>query len=199
MTKLLTSTWMTALLSAVIYLGATVAFWKTPNPPPPSAADQAATAAEAPTGASWEFTNPEADQLIAELKDEKAALDKKAQQLNDLNVRLDAERTELNLVTQSVHQMQTDFDASVVRVQDSEMGNLKKLAKVYADMAPDSAANIFSKMDDVSVVKIMMFMKDEQTAGIFESIAKKGDADAKRAAGLSERLRVAAVHNPTAK
>ena len=33
MTRILTSPWVTALLSAVIYLGATVAFWKNPERP----------------------------------------------------------------------------------------------------------------------------------------------------------------------
>lgn len=193
MTKILTSTWMTLVISALVYLGATILFWKTPVIAPAAEAAPAITA----TGPSWEFKNPEADQLIAELKVEKQSLQKKEQQLNELAQRLQAERAEINQVTQSVHQLQTEFDQNVTRVREEETTNLKKLAKVYSAMAASSAANILSELDDSSVVKIMVFMKDAETAAIFEAMAKKGQTDAKRAANLSERLRLATVRTPT--
>src|ERR1700720_1362746 len=109
MTKILTSTWMTLPVSIVVYLAATVLFWKTPVPSVSvGPADQSVPAA--PSANSWEFTNPESEQLVAELKAEKKSLAKREQDLNDLAARLDTERSELSLVTQSVHQMQTDFD-----------------------------------------------------------------------------------------
>ena len=73
MIKILTSTWMTALIGAVIYLLATVAFWKTPLPPPKHAALGGSAGFIGQTGPSWNFQNPEADQLILELKAEKSA------------------------------------------------------------------------------------------------------------------------------
>jgi len=198
MIKLLTSPWMTALVSVAAYLGATVAFWKTPTPPPPSTLT-AGAAREKQSGPSWNFTSPEADQLIAELKTEKKALGKKEQELNDLMARLDAERSELNLVTQSVRQLQMDFDQNVLRISEEETANLKKLAKVYAAMEPANAAKVFEEMDDTSIIKIMVFMKDMETAAIWEAMAKKGQPEAKRAALLSDRLRLASFRNNTAK
>lgn len=198
MMKLLTSPLITAVLGVVMYLGATMAFWKMPPLPPPKPAAPAGPVAKL-TGPSWEFVNPEADQLVAELKAEKDALKKKEQDLNDLAARLESERSELNLVTQSVHQLQIDFDQNVVRISEEETTNLKKLAKVYADMDPGNAAKIFEEMDDVAVIKIMVFMKDNETAAIWEAMAKEGQAEAKRAALLSDRLRLAAFRNNTAK
>jgi flagellar motility protein MotE (MotC chaperone) len=199
MIKLLVSPWATALVSVLVYAGATVAFWKTPAPPPPAPAASGA-AVEKLNGPSWDFINPEADQLIAELKAEKKSLAKKEQDLNDLTARLESERSELNLVTQSVRQLQVDFDQNVLRISEEETANLKKLAKVYADMEPASAANILEEMDDTSIIKIMVFMKDVETAAIWEAIAKKGQPQAKRAALLSDRLRLAAFrNNPAAK
>ena len=196
MIKLLTSNWTAALFGAVVYLLSTVAFWKPPVLPQGGVSrEQSDSAAAHNIGASWEFTNPEADQLIAELKVEKKSLEKKEQQLNDLSVRLTAERTEINQATQSVHQLQTDFDENVVRVREEETANLKKLAKVYSAMAPDSAANIFTEMEDPSVIKIMVFMKDSDTAAILESMAKQGVPEAKRVAALSESLRLTSFRN----
>jgi flagellar motility protein MotE (MotC chaperone) len=195
MIKLLTSNWMAALFGAVVYLLSTVAFWKAPTRPPNAGSAEQAASAARHTGASWEFTNPEADQLIAELKVEKKSLEKKEQQLNDLALRLAAEHAELNQATQSVHQLQVDFDKNVVRVQEEETANLKKLAKVYSDMTPESAANIFTEMDDPSIIKIMVFMKEGETAAILESLSKRGAPDAKRVASLSESLRLASFRN----
>jgi flagellar motility protein MotE (MotC chaperone) len=197
MTKILTSSWMTLPVSAIVYLAATFAFWKTPVAPVDNDAANPASGAQA--ASFWEFKNPEADQLIGELKTEKKSLDKREQDLNDLAVRLDAERSEISLVTQKVQQMQAEFDKNVLRVQDEETANLKKLAKVYSAMTPDSAANILADLDDTSVAKILVFMKEADTAAVLDAFAKKGAPEAKRAAGLSERLRLAAFRNNAAK
>jgi len=199
MIKLLVSPWATALISAVMYFGATVVFWKTPTlPPRPNLADSAA-AREKRNGPSWDFINPEADQLIAELQVEKKSLGKKEQELNDLTARLQAERSELSMVTQSVRQLQSDFDQNVLRISEEETANLKKLAKVYAAMEPASAATILESMDDASAIKILVFMKDSEVAAIWEALAKKGPQQAKRTAILSDRLRLVAYRNNTAK
>lgn len=199
MIKLLASPWTTALVSVVVYLAATVAFWKTPALPLPSSPAESAAAREKRMGPSWDFTNPEADQLIAELKTEKKSLGKKEQELKDLEVTLQNQRAELNLVTQSVRQLQLDFDQNVLRISGEETANLKKLAKVYADMEPANAAKILEEMDDSSIIKIMVFMKDVETAAIWEALAKKGQPEAKRAALLSDRLRLASFRNNTSK
>ncbi len=191
MKKLLSPTWLTLPVSAVIYLAATVLFWKTPV----LAASAATASRAAGHGASWEFRNPESDQLVSELREEKNSLDKRTQQLNELATRLDTEQSEINAARLSVQQLQSNFDQSVLRVQTEETANLKRLAKVYSAMTPEGAANIFAGLDDTTVAKIMVFMKDTDAAGILEVLSKKGDAEAKRAASLSERLRVASYRS----
>jgi flagellar motility protein MotE (MotC chaperone) len=198
MIKLLTSNWTAALLGSVVYVLSTVAFWKTPVIPQGHGGAEQPGAAANRLVPSWDFVNPEADQLMAELRVEKKSLEKKEQQLNDLAMRLESERTELNQATQSVHQLQLDFDKNVVRIQDEETANLKKLAKVYADMTPESAASVFSQMDDPAVIKIMVFMKDTETAAVLEAMAKTGTPEAKRVAALSESLRLTAFRNTPA-
>jgi|SRR5271163_2655718 len=199
MIKLLASPWTAALVGVVMYLGTTVALWKTPTPPPrPTLADSAVDRAKH-IGPSWDFINPEADQLIDELKAERKSLGKKEQELNDLTARLQAERSELSTVTQSVRQLQSDFDQNVLRIREEETTNLKKLAKVYADMEPANAATILEGMDDSGVIKIMVFMKDTDVAAIWEALAKKGPQQAKRTAALSDRLRLAEFRQTPAK
>ena len=149
-------------------------------------------------GPSWDFNNPEADQLIGELKIEKKAVDERQQQLDDLATRLNTERAELGQVIQSVRQLQSEFDKAVLRVKDEETGNLKKLAKVYAAMSPDVAASILEQLDNQAIVKIMIFLKDGESAAILESMAKKGDEAARRTAQISEQIRLSS-HSTTTK
>lgn len=136
--------------------------------------------------------------MVAELKEEKKKLDDREQQLNELALRLDTERGEISNAAVSVQQLQSEFDKNVLRIKDEETANLKKLAKVYSDMTPDGAAVILADLDDTDVAKIMVFMKEADAAAVLESLSKKGDAEAKRAAALSERLRVAAFRSNAA-
>jgi flagellar motility protein MotE (MotC chaperone) len=194
MTKLLTSTWMTIPVGVAVYALSTILFWKTPVAPP-RAAPAVSAAVKNELG---QYQNPEADQLVGELKAEKQKLDDREQKLNELAARLDAERGEISNATESVQQLQADFDKNVLRIKDEEIANLKKLAKVYSAMTPEGAALILTDLDDTQVAKIMVFMKEADAAAILESISKKGEAQAKRAADLSERLRVAAFRTPPA-
>ncbi|MGA2555220.1 MAG: hypothetical protein ABSG04_02995 [Verrucomicrobiota bacterium] len=195
MIKLLTSPWMSMPLGALLYLASTLFFWKTPAPPIPDHSRSRSTF----SGPSWEFTNPEADQLITELKAEKGALALRKQQLDELAAHLDAERADYDSATLSNRQLQNELDQTVVRVQDEDIPNLKKLAKVYAGMTPDSAATVMSHLDDMVLVKIMFFMKENETAAILEILAKKSPADAKRAASISEHVRLAIARKTPSK
>jgi flagellar motility protein MotE (MotC chaperone) len=139
---------------------------------------------------SWEFQNPEVDELIADLQHQKNVLDDREHQLNDLAARLKVERDEITVVRQNVTEMQANFDRDVVSVGEEETANLKRLAKIYAAMSPEGAAGIFHEMKDDEVVKVFVFMKDGETAPILEVMAHLGPTDAKRVAQISERLKV---------
>lgn len=83
MTKLLTPTWMTLPVCVVVYAASTFLFWKAPKVAPrPVAA--AAVPAAAHNNDLTHYQNPEADQLVGELKEEKKRLDDREQQLNEL-------------------------------------------------------------------------------------------------------------------
>lgn len=195
MIKILQSNWMCALVGAIAYLGMTLALWRTPKIQLPAAVG-AAVKSEA-ARPSWEFQNPEVDELIADLQHQKNVLDEREHQLNDLAGRLKMEREEITVVSQNVKQMQAEFDRNVVRVGEEETANLKRLAKIYAAMSPEGAASIFHEMKDDDVVKVFAFMKDGETAPILEVMAHLGSADAKRAAEISERLKVTMYRTPT--
>jgi flagellar motility protein MotE (MotC chaperone) len=193
MLKKLNSPWVGSILGLVAFMGVTAATWNSATRKIQSAHEAAVTNNIAKTETPWSFDTAEIDSLVNELKEGREALAKREKELNELADRLRSERNELTTLTQTVFRMQKEFDQSVSRVSEEETANLKKLAKTYSVMEADGAAAIFKQMDDASVVKIMVFMKEQETSPIISALAKGGEAEAKRAAELTERLRVAVV------
>lgn len=187
MIRLLQSGWMCALLGTVIFWATTVPLLLGIKPPPRVHA--AANETTSTSGPSWEFNNPEMDRLTEELLRERETLNLRKKELDELALRLAAERAEINQVTQTVHQLQIDFGKGFLKVQQEESANLKKLARLFTTMNPDITVSLFEKMSDDDVVKYLVQMKDTDTVAIFEAMAKKGEAHTRRVGALTERLK----------
>ncbi|MBM3846907.1 MAG: hypothetical protein FJ405_11570 [Verrucomicrobia bacterium] len=202
--KLLQSGWMICLLGALIYLGCTLLFLNPKAIVPVQAASpkKAHATEEEPailTGPSWEFHNPEVDQIISELRAEKSALAQKDKELKELAAQLAAEQREIIAATQTVHKLQQEFDRNVTRVRQEETANLKRLAKLYATMSPDGASAVMKHLEDEQLMKILLHMKEVEVAPILELMTKASPEEAKRVAAISERLRLALYRDPGAK
>jgi flagellar motility protein MotE (MotC chaperone) len=187
--KILQSSWFVALLGCLLYLG-TTAFLLKPEQFKGAIVAKAAEIKKTPDDSpSWRYRNPEFDQWVQELNREKDALAVKAQQLQELQTRLEAERQELSVVTQAVSQMQSEFDRNVLRFKSQEADNLKKQVKLIAAMSPDGAAAMLREMPNDEIVKLLFIMKSDQASLILDSFSKMGRAEAKRAADITERIR----------
>lgn len=187
--KLLQSSWVTALIGGLLYLGVTVALIHPSQFEGAHAAQAPAVEKSPDDDPSWRFRNPEIDQWIAELKREKEALDLREQQLQELALRLDAERKELTAITQTVYQIQSEFDKNIIRIKDQEMENLKRQAKVFANMEPDTVAALVNEMPEDESVRILFVMKNDDVIGILERLGKLGPTGSRRAASITEKLR----------
>ena len=141
-------------------------------------------------GPSWTFHNPEMSQMVTELRDEREALRVRAAQLDELEARLRAESKEIYAITQAVYQLRAELDTVVTRVSAEETVNLKKLAKVYSTMSPEGAGRILKEMDDEQVVKVLATMRESESAPILENFGQGGKEEARRAAMISNRLRL---------
>jgi flagellar motility protein MotE (MotC chaperone) len=204
MIRFLQSGWTTAIVGSLMYMGVTCMSWfdndvfaqlkRSVQFANVRAAEQKAFN----DGPSWRFSNPEFDQWIAEMKKEKDSMDLREQQLNELELRLEAERLELTGVTQTVHQLQADFDKNVIRIKEQEVDNLRRQARVLSGMSPESAANLISEMQEVEAVKILFSMKPDDAGAVLEALSKISKTEEKRAAILTERLRRALPPDPKA-
>ena len=185
MIRILQSSWLTALLGCLLYLGTTLALVR---PDKFAAAHLVASDRSATDDPSWKFKNPEFDQWIAQMKDEKEALALREQQLNEWQTRLDAEQQEIATVTQTVTRLQSDFDKNVIRFRTQETDNVKRQAKLLAAMSPAGASAMFNEMPDDDVVRILFTMKTDEASVILDTMSKLGKPEARRAAALTGRL-----------
>ena len=196
-----------SLIGGLLYLAVTAALilkgYKPPAPPPAkvakavekdgvSGAPLAGKTADEINGTtqSWNYYNQDIEFLITYLKDTSNSFRIRQKDLDELGQRLAAERAELASVTQLVARLRDDIDKQVIRIQDDEIINVKRLAKTYAGMDPSSAAKVFAELDEKLVVKVMSQMKDDQNAAILDALAKTNAQGAKLAAALSDKLRL---------
>lgn len=151
-----------------------------PPEPAPLAADD---------NPSWHFKNPEFEQWVTQVKDERAALATREEQLKDWETRLQAESREISSVTQTVTKMQNEFDRRVLQFKEQEMANAKKQIKVVSGMTPEGAAAMLNEISDDEVTKLLFAMKPDISGAILDAMSKLGAAPAKRAALVTQRLK----------
>jgi flagellar motility protein MotE (MotC chaperone) len=198
MTRWLTSGWVVVLLGCLTYL-ATTALLIRPTQFEGVRAALAAAKLTPDNDPSWKFKNPEFEQWVAELKMEKSDLDTRAQQLQELQTRLASQQQEFMVATQSIYQLQAEFDRNVIRIKTQEVQNLNKQAKIVAGMSPEGAASLIAQMADDDVVRLLATMKADEASLILDSMSKLGIDQAKRAATLTERLQMVLPPDVTAK
>lgn len=189
--KALLSNWIVlGFIGMFTYLGTTFALMRglEIQPSEPEEPDPAQVVNT--TGPSWEFNNPELEQLVANLKQEREQLSDREKQLEELAARLQAEKAEITRATNAVMQLQRDFDQNVTRLKDEEQANLKKLAKLYTTMSPEGAALVMKELPDDTLVKLFAIMKEAEIAPLLELLSKPAAADAKRVAVLTDRYRM---------
>jgi flagellar motility protein MotE (MotC chaperone) len=138
---------------------------------------------------SWKFHNPDIDQWVSQIKDEREAMAVREQQLKDWEARLAAESREIAAVTQAVTRAQVEFDKRVLIFTDQQKDNAKKQLKVIADMSPEGAAAMLNEMPDDEVARLLYTLKADVSGAILDAMSRPGGTPAKRAATLTERIK----------
>jgi len=148
----------------------------------------------------WDFWTIEIDNVSNELKEERARLRKQAELHEQRTARLEAEERELAKVRAEIEALRREISAKVVEISTDEAKNIRTLAQTYANLTPRAVVAIFQELDDGTAVKILSLMKAEIVGPIFEEMSRTAAADgtplARRAATLSEKLRLVKAANP---
>lgn len=185
MMRILQSGWFAALVGCVLYLATTVFVL---SPSKFAGAQFAQPDYSADDDPSWRFRNPEFNQWVSQIQNEKENLDSREQQLDEWQSRLNLELQEMSVVTQTVNELQSNFDQNVIRFKAQESTNVKYQAKLVSGMSPEGAVSMIEQMSDEDVVRILFIMKPDEASLILDTLSKAGPDQARRAALLTERL-----------
>lgn len=197
MMRILQAPWFAAVLGSVAYLATMAALIKLPavdlqNRPGTHAVPSAGN------DPSWKFRNPEFDQWVGELKAERENLAAREQQLKELQTRLESQRAELNTATQTIAQLQADFDRNVVRFNNQEDENLRREIKLLSAMPLETAVKMMGSMTDDEAIRLLVKMKSELASQMLDTLSKSGKEESKRASTLMDMMR-RSVPDQTAK
>jgi flagellar motility protein MotE (MotC chaperone) len=191
--KLLKSGWVLAILAALLSIGTTgglIYLQRETIFTPPSEAG-----AKDGKPYFWSFRAEDVDAFVAELKQERTKLVERQAELDKVAAHVEAEKAELEKTREDVGAMRDALSVEIPEIQESERKNLKTLAQTYSSMSPDAAVAILEQMDDTMCVKILSLMKPDKVGGILEGMS--AGASAKRAALISEKLRLVKLPAPT--
>lgn len=117
--------------------------------------------------------------LLSQLQTARDQQDMREQQLNALENQLKNEREALDTLKQSIEILQSELERRLVKIQASEIKNLKMLAESYTNMTPESVAKIFTESEESSVIKIMHFLAPETLGAILQVMTKEISKDEK--------------------
>jgi flagellar motility protein MotE (MotC chaperone) len=143
--------------------------------------------------APWDFWTIEIESLASELKDAKAGLKKREDEIIAREARFTSDRLEISRQRQQLEALRTEISDTMVSIKADEMKNMKSLVATYSSLSPKAALTIFRQMDDTMVVKLFALMPNDVRAPLFEEMSKQGIADptiARRAALITEKLRL---------
>jgi flagellar motility protein MotE (MotC chaperone) len=149
--------------------------------------------------APWDFWTIEIENLSNELKDLRATVRKREEELSAREQRLAAEREELNKQRAEIEALRGEINGRMIEIQADELKNLKSLTALYSNLTPKATLTIFNEMDDLTVVKLLALMKTDTVGPLFEEMSRQAAADpaaAKRAAVLTEKLRLYKAAKP---
>ncbi len=166
--------------------------------PPPKHSPAQATELRAK---GWDFWTIEIENLSHELKEEKERLKLQAEKLDQRAARITSEEKEFSKLRAELETMRQQIADRMVEIKADEVKNIKTLAQTYTTLTPKGAAAILREMDETTAVKILAVMKPDVVGPIFEEMSRDTAADsplAKRAASLSERLRLMKATKPGA-
>jgi flagellar motility protein MotE (MotC chaperone) len=200
----LTSPLVIVLLGLIVGVGTSLAFFWQASVPLIAAskalkAKQAKAHKSVKPEAPWDFWTIEIEELANELRDMKAVMRKKEEEVLAREQRFAAEKAELNKQRQQIEALRDEIARKIIEVQGDEAKSLKSLANTYSAMTPKALIPILREMDDTTVVKIFSLMKTEVVSAIFEEFGRQAATDtvlARRVAVISDKFRLLKTKAP---
>lgn len=139
----------------------------------------------------WNYDTMIIDELRVQYSEESESLEKERRLLEALRQQVDADVQELLELRAEIDQLRESVTKEFVAIADSELDNLKRLAKVYEEMKPVPVVMLFKEMEMELVVKLMSQISPEAASKILAEMSNpaQGPETLGTAVAITEELR----------
>jgi len=168
--KILTNIWVLGTLVLIaVAVPAVYEFASYEVPPPPETMYDKEVDGRA-VAALWNTQTGHVEKLTSELERRSRDLDARSAELDQMEERLKNEREELRRLQDDVIAQQQALDDMILRIENSEVKNLRSQATVYSNMDAENTVRVFETMNEIDVAKILYFMGPDVQSEIFASM-----------------------------
>ena len=140
---------------------------------PPKAASGAAAASDAaasPTTLDAQSLNPSEIEVLQQLSQRRAELDKRAADLDQREVLLQATEKRIDDKIAKLQELENSIASDVQKQGAEDDARIQSLVKIYEAMKPKDAAQIFEQLDMPILLRVLQGMKERKTAPILEAM-----------------------------
>jgi flagellar motility protein MotE (MotC chaperone) len=144
----------------------------TPKPAAAGATAKPAAPAAAAADKAFDLTSmsPEEVQLLQKLSDRRTELDKRAAELSQREVLLQAAEKRIDDKIAKLTALEKDIGGIVDKHSEEDEARIKSLVKIYETMKPVDAARIFSQLDMPVLLGVLEHMKERNAAPILAAM-----------------------------
>jgi flagellar motility protein MotE (MotC chaperone) len=114
--------------------------------------------------------SPSEVELLQQLSDRRAALDKRAAELSQREVLLQAAEKRVDEKIAKLEALKQQIGGIEDKQNQEDEARLKSLVKIYETMKPDDAARIFSQLDMPVLLGVLEHMKERNAAPILAAM-----------------------------
>jgi flagellar motility protein MotE (MotC chaperone) len=104
--------------------------------------------------------------VLQQLADRRAELDKRAAELNERDVLMQAAEKRINEKIAKLEELKTAIDAGVKTKDDKEDARVQSLAHMYEQMKPQEAARIIDQLDIPIILTLFDHMREQKASPI---------------------------------
>ena len=127
------------------------------------------------------FDNPEIQTLMEELKRRLKNVRDREARVEQVQIQLDLEWTNLATVTNRINQarlaLSNKLESARSQIKETEMKQLKKTAAILTNMTPAEAINSLDKTNHIESAKLLYYMQTPEQAKILSQLNKGTQQD----------------------
>ncbi|MGD0088795.1 MAG: hypothetical protein ABSE73_02640 [Planctomycetota bacterium] len=159
-----------------------------PAKPPVEPEPKTEAPEQAPAGTFTSKEELKLRRMIVDVQKQRAALEQREKELAARAAQLDQDRTKLDELKAEMNKVEERVKSAAIQMDSDEQHNMKRLAKIWAQMETNEVASLIKGLDPEVVAKVIANMQERQAAPILGAIATLPNSE-RMASEVVERLK----------